>query len=122
MSHLRIWTGAVEPGTDSIEDPGRGGFHMRGFHGITPETDDTCHYFWSMSSTKHPDMPDNIEAVIEQTAFTFDEDRAIIEAQYRNMLQFGERATWTDIHVDVGGNRARRIVAKLLEQQRGGAA
>ena len=49
--------------------------------------------------------------------FTFDEDRLVIEAQYRNMLEFGERATWTDIHVDVGGNRARRIVSKLLEQQ-----
>ncbi|RIX67349.1 aromatic ring-hydroxylating dioxygenase subunit alpha, partial [Acidovorax cavernicola] len=82
-----------------------------------PETDDTCHYFWSISSTRHPDMPDNIDAVIEQTAFTFDEDRTVIEAQYRNMREFGERATWTDIHVDVGGNRARRIVAKLLEQQ-----
>lgn len=117
VSHLRIWTGAVEPGTDAIDDPERGGFHMRGFHGITPETDDTCHYFWSMSSTRHPDMPDNIEAVIQQTAFTFDEDRVVIEAQYRNMQQFGERATWTDIHVDVGGNRARRVVAKLLEQQ-----
>jgi phenylpropionate dioxygenase-like ring-hydroxylating dioxygenase large terminal subunit len=65
VSHLRIWTGAVEPGTDAIDDPNRGGFHMRGFHGITPETDETCHYFWSMASTRHPDMPDNIDATQE---------------------------------------------------------
>lgn len=115
LSHLRIWTGAVEPGTDAIDDPQRGGFHMRGFHGITPETDQTCHYFWSMASTRHPDMPDNIEAVIEQTRFTFDEDRVVIEAQYKNMVDFGERASWIDIHVDAGSNRARRVVQRLTE-------
>lgn len=117
LSHLRIWTGAVEPGTDAIDDPSRGGFHMRGFHGITPETDNTCHYFWSMSSTKHPDMPENIDAVIEQTAFTFDEDRIVIEAQYQNIIAFGGKPEWVDIHVDVGGNRARRIVEKLIKVQ-----
>lgn len=117
LNHLRIWTGAVEPGTDAIDDPNRGGFHMRGFHGITPETETTCHYFWSMASNKHPDMPENIDEVIKQTAFTFAEDRVVIEAQYQNMLEFGEQAKWVDIHVDVGANRARRIVSKLLEQQ-----
>ena len=117
LNHLRIWTGAVEPGTDAIDDPNRGGFHMRGFHGITPETETTCHYFWSMASNKHPDMPENIDEVIKQTAFTFDEDRLVIEAQYKNMQEFGEQAKWVDIHVDVGANRARRIVSKLLERQ-----
>jgi phenylpropionate dioxygenase-like ring-hydroxylating dioxygenase large terminal subunit len=117
LTHLRIWTGAVEPGTDAIDDPLRGGFHMRGFHGITPETVNTCHYFWSMSSNKHPEMPENIEAVIEQTAFTFDEDRGVIEQQHANMKAFGEAAEWVDIHVDAGANRARRIVNKLLSQQ-----
>ena len=117
VSHLRIWTGAAEPGTDAIDDPKRGGFHMRGFHGITPETDESCYYFWSMASNKHPDMEETINTVIQQTQYTFDEDRVVIEAQYKNMLQFGSAATWTDIHVDVGANRARRVIAKLMEQQ-----
>jgi vanillate O-demethylase monooxygenase subunit len=62
-------------------------------------------------------MPDNIDAVVQQTAFTFDEDRVVIEAQYQNMLQFGDKASWIDIHVDAGANRARRIVAELLKKQ-----
>jgi len=117
VNHLRIWTGAVEPGTDAIDDPNRGGFHMRGFHGITPETEQSCHYFWSMAANKHPDMPETIDTVVEQTSYTFDEDRVVIEAQYRNMKTFGGDATWLDIHVDAGANRARRIVARLVEPQ-----
>lgn len=113
VSHLRIWTGAVVPGTDAIDDPNRGGFHMRGFHGVTPETETTSHYLWSMASNRHPDMADNFETVVEQTKFTFDEDRVVIEAQYRNMQQFGAGAAWVDIHVDAGANRARRIIARL---------
>jgi vanillate O-demethylase monooxygenase subunit len=114
VTHLRIWTGAVAPGTDALDDPARRGFHMRGLHGVTPETETTSHYFWSMASNRHPEMPDNLPTVIEQTRFTFEEDRMVIEAQYRNMRQFGPGAGWTDIHVDVGANRARRIIARLV--------
>ena len=117
VNHLRIWTGAVEPATDAIDDPDRGGFHMRGFHGITPETDEPCYYFWSMCGNRHPDMPETIETVIEQTRLTFDDDRVVIEAQHKNRQQFGTDATWTDIHVDVSANRARRVVARLMQQQ-----
>lgn len=104
------------PGTDAIDDPARGGFHMRGFHGITPETADTCHYFWSMATNRHPEMPETLDTVVEQTRLTFDEDRAIIEAQFGNMRRFGESdPKGVDIHVDAAPNRARRIVASLLE-------
>jgi nitrite reductase/ring-hydroxylating ferredoxin subunit len=116
VSYLAIWTGAVEPGKGSLDDPNRGGFHMRGFHGVTPETDTTAHYFWSIASNKHPDMPENIDTVVEQTKFTFGEDKVVIEAQYRNMKQFNGQADWIHIHVDAGQNRARRIIAKLMEQ------
>jgi hypothetical protein len=90
---------------------------MRGFHGITPETDETCHYFWSMASTKHPQGPENIDEVINQIRLTFDEDRVVIEKQFRNMREFAQRAEWMDIHVDVGANRARRIVQRLAQPQ-----
>lgn len=116
VSHLHIFTGAVEQGTDALDNPDRGGFHMRGFHGITPETDSTSHYFWTISASSHPDQPDNIGTVYQQTAQTFEEDRVIIEAQYANMRRFGG-APQIDIHVDAGANRARRIVAQLSEGQ-----
>lgn len=67
-SHLSIWTGAIEPEKGAIDDPNRGGFHLRGFHGITPETETSCHYFWSMCSNKHPEMPETTAMALQNAA------------------------------------------------------
>ncbi|RTR53931.1 aromatic ring-hydroxylating dioxygenase subunit alpha [Pseudomonas aeruginosa] len=112
VSHLRIWTGAVDAGTDSLENPARGGFHMRGFHGVTPETETTSHYFWTMATNPKGNAQEVKAKVIEQTALTFDEDKVVIEAQYKNMVTFGSQPM-VDIHVDVGANRARKIIEQL---------
>nr|WP_322044906.1 aromatic ring-hydroxylating dioxygenase subunit alpha [Paraburkholderia sp. J67] len=114
VSHLRIWTGAVDANTESLDDPARGGFHMRGLHGVTPETDSTTHYFWTMSTNRRPDGGSNMDQVFEQTALTFEEDKIVIEAQYHNQQRFGA-GPQIDIHVDVGANRARRIIAGLTK-------
>ena len=60
---------------------------------------------------------ENIDEVINQIRLTFDEDRVVIEKQFRNMREFAQRAEWMDIHVDVGANRARRIVQRLAQPQ-----
>lgn len=115
VSHLRIWTGAADAGTESLDDPQRGGFHMRGFHGVTPETETTSHYFWTMATNPKDNREAIAAKVVEQTVLTFDEDKGVIEAQYQNMLEFADRPM-VDIHVDVGANRARRIIEQLRQQ------
>jgi vanillate O-demethylase monooxygenase subunit len=115
-SHLCIWTGAVDAGSEPIDRAERGGFHLRGFHGVTPETKETCHYFWTQATNPQADPEENLHRVLEQTRLTFDEDKQVIEAQYANLLRFGERPM-VDIHVDAGANRARRIIAGLLAGQ-----
>lgn len=87
---------------------------MRGFHGITPETETTCHYFWSIATNPQQDHEAIKAKVVEQTAMTFEEDKVVIESQYRNLCQFGERSM-IDIHVDVGANRARRVIRRLCQ-------
>ncbi|MDR2298031.1 MAG: Rieske 2Fe-2S domain-containing protein [Comamonas sp.] len=111
-SHVRIWTGAMDAGVDSLNNPQREGFHMRGFHGVTPETETSAHYFWTIATNPHPDMQDTTQLVIDQTAATFEEDKVVIEAQFRNQQRFGKRQM-IDIHVDVGPNRARRVIERL---------
>lgn len=85
---------------------------MRGFHGVTPETDTTSHYFWTMATNPEHDPEAVTAKVLHQTRLTFDEDKVVIEAQYQNMCRFGTRPM-IDIHVDVGANRARRIIERL---------
>lgn len=111
-SHLEIWTGAVDANTESLDDENRGGFHLKGFHGVTPETDETSFYIWTQASNPTSNPKENMKLVIEQTALTFDEDKVVIEAQYANMKRFGNKKM-IDIHVDAGANRARRIVKQL---------
>ncbi len=114
VSHLRIWTGAVDAGTESLHNPERGGFHMRGFHGVTPETETTSHYFWTIATNPQTDQEAVKAKVVEQTALTFEEDKVVIEAQYQNMCRFGT-PSMIDIHVDVGANRARKIIERLRQ-------
>jgi phenylpropionate dioxygenase-like ring-hydroxylating dioxygenase large terminal subunit len=115
VSHLLIWTGAMDAGSGSYDDPDRQGFHMRGFHGVTPETETTAHYLWSMATNPHPEMENPTSKVIEQTAMTFLEDKTVIEAQWQNQERFPQRSQ-VDIHVDVGPNRARRVIDNLVRQ------
>lgn len=113
VTYLSIWTGAVDADTESLDDPERGGFHLRGFHGITPESSETTHYFWTIAVNEHPMRPGSGAAAIRQSAATFLEDQAIIEKQWRNMKRFGHQSH-IDIHVDRAPNSARRIVKRLL--------
>ncbi|WLH65927.1 aromatic ring-hydroxylating dioxygenase subunit alpha [Pseudomonas sp. FP2300] len=112
VNHLRIWTGALDAGTEPLDAKDRGGFHMRGFHGVTPETESSSHYFWTIATNPKSNPEAVKQKVVEQTRLTFDEDKVVIEAQYRNMCRFPNREM-IDIHVDVGANRARRILDRL---------
>jgi phenylpropionate dioxygenase-like ring-hydroxylating dioxygenase large terminal subunit len=112
VSHFLIWTGGIDAGAGSLDDPARGGFHMRGFHGITPETESTSFYFWTISSNRNPDRLGMADKIHRDTALTFDEDRVVIEAQYTNWARLPNVAPM-GIHVDGPLNRARRIVSRL---------
>ena len=112
ISYFLIWTGGMDAGSGDLEDPERAGFHMRGFHGITPETETSSFYFWTISSNRNPARPDMAEKIHRATAFTFDEDRAVIEEQHANMLRFGD-APMVGILVDAAPNRARKIIERL---------
>ncbi|WP_324767062.1 aromatic ring-hydroxylating dioxygenase subunit alpha [Pokkaliibacter plantistimulans] len=116
VTHLRIWTGAVDAGSESVDDPDRGGFHMRGFHGVTPETATTSHYFWTIATNPKENLQETLQKVVEQTKFTFDEDKVVIEAQYNNICQF-DHPSMIDIHVDIGANRARRMIQRLCMKE-----
>jgi vanillate O-demethylase monooxygenase subunit len=112
VSHLLIWTGGMDAGSGRFDDPERQGFHMRGFHGVTPETASTAHYFWTVATNPHPDRQDVTQLVVDQTSATFEEDKVVIEAQWRNQQRFPGRAQ-VYVPIDAGPVRARRLIAAL---------
>jgi vanillate O-demethylase monooxygenase subunit len=113
-SHLKIWTGGIDANSEPLKDPNRGGFHMRGLHCITPETEQTSHYFWTIATNPETNVEEIKEKVVEQTRLTFDEDKVVIEAQFKNMRRFADQ-TMIDIHVDTGANQARKIIKELCD-------
>jgi vanillate O-demethylase monooxygenase subunit len=111
---IRIHTGACDVGTGAYQGHREHGFSMRGFHGITPETATTTHYFWSMATNI---LTDGIpEKVFEQTALTFREDQEVLELQQLRMLQQPDQPL-IDIASDVGGRHTRQFIAKLLREE-----
>ncbi|WP_213958756.1 MULTISPECIES: aromatic ring-hydroxylating dioxygenase subunit alpha [unclassified Variovorax] len=117
VSHLVIWTGAMDAGSGDLADANRAGFHIHGFHGVTPETATTSHYFWTVATNEHPTRPGAADVLVKQVVDTFHEDKDIIEAQWANQVRFAADWRQVAIHVDGGPNRARRIMTALTAQQ-----
>lgn len=112
---LRIHTGACDVDTGAYEGRRDHGFSMMGFHGITPETESTTHYFWSMATNIL--APGIVDTVFEQTARTFKEDQAVLEQQQRRIME-NPLAPLVDIASDAGGNLARRHLDGLMRAER----
>lgn len=113
---IRIHTGACDEGTGAYDGDRSHGFSMLGFHGITPETGSTTHYFWSMATNiVEGDIPD---LVFEQTARTFKEDQLVLEMQQKRIAREPDRPM-LDIASDVGGRQTRQFIQRLFREQRG---
>ena len=89
-------------------------------HIITPETDETAHYFWA--STRAGGMPPSAEGdailrALMNQAF-IDEDKPIIEAAYANLdgADFWQKKP-VFLGIDAGGTRARRLLQQLIERE-----
>jgi vanillate O-demethylase monooxygenase subunit len=113
VSHFLIWSGGMDVGSGRLDDPQREGFHMRGFHGVTPETTQSAHYFWTVATNPHPQRQDVTKLVVDQTSATFYEDKVIIEAQWQNQQRFPGRPQ-VYIPIDAGPGRARQLIAALV--------
>ena len=84
-------------------------------HILTPETEDTAHYFWATTSPfplEDPDAMAGIQALFQQ-AFDI-EDKPMIEAAYAN-IEGGD--FWDQkpvfLGIDAGGTRARRLLETM---------
>jgi phenylpropionate dioxygenase-like ring-hydroxylating dioxygenase large terminal subunit len=113
-----VWTGAVDAGTGAYDQNKReGGFALRSLHALTPETETSCHYFWSAANGYRQDDPLTTEQLFSELAAAFLEDKVMVEAQQSRLLELGADRL-VDIASDSARVHMRRTVDRLIEQER----
>ena len=107
------WTGATDAGSD-YGDPERDfRFQFRLFHGLTPQTETSCYYFWSVANAYRQNEPEATEQLYREIAPTFVEDKEMVEAQQARLSEFGEQGL-VDIASDANRMHMRRMVERLV--------
>lgn len=111
------FTGALDVGAGAYEHGNRdGGFALRIFHGITPETENSLHYLWSSCHGFRQDEPAVTSELFDAIELTFMEDKLILEEQARNLAR-SPAAALCDINADVARIQAGRVLDRMLAEE-----
>ena len=113
---LTINAGAKDVDTGAYEGDREGGFFLRSAHAVTPETDRSAHYFWTIAHKVREDWPDLTQRVFEEIDAAFAEDKVIIESQFVRLQQQPMPAL-VSIRNDGPQIHAHRIHAQRLAQE-----
>jgi phenylpropionate dioxygenase-like ring-hydroxylating dioxygenase large terminal subunit len=115
-SHIIQWSGALDVGKGAQESETReGGFSLRILHSLTPETETTCHYFWSTANGYRQDDPAATEQLYSEIAAAFLEDQAVVAQQQARLSELGE-ADVVDIVSDAARIHMRRVLDRMALQ------
>jgi vanillate O-demethylase monooxygenase subunit len=87
-------------------DAGLGGYFI---NVLTPETENSCHYFYSYARNWETGDVGLTDSLREQLEHIIGEDVVLVEAQQRAMLETPELRV-VNLGVDAGGQRARRLL------------
>ena len=108
--------GVALTGTGALQGDRSHGVNGRVLNTITPETDTTCMYFWSLlRNYKLGDQSLTVQ-LREANAKIFVEDQIVLEAQQRAIDQRPE-APLRNLNIDAGSMRARRLIEQMIEAE-----
>jgi phenylpropionate dioxygenase-like ring-hydroxylating dioxygenase large terminal subunit len=107
----------IAPQGDGYESASELTMKLHTFIALTPETEHTSHYFWSTAHNEFTSaVPDVTRQLTVQVAAAFEEDRVIIEAQQRSILQ-SAGAPMIAIPADATLMRVRRMLDVMLANE-----
>jgi len=89
----------------------------RVLHLLTPETERSTHYFWAHNRNFRLDDGELTEKIVAAHHRTFDEDKAMIELQQKELDASGLSVPAFALRVDDAPLRARRILSSLIRQE-----
>ncbi|MGP0094210.1 MAG: Rieske 2Fe-2S domain-containing protein [Xanthobacteraceae bacterium] len=113
------FTGALDVGLGAHDRGVReGGFGLRIFYGITPETEDTTWFFWSTANGHRQNQPEATEQLFQSIEAAFKEDEVVLEAQHQMLRRLEDRPL-INIASDVARVHARLALERKIAAERG---
>jgi len=117
-SHIMIEVG--------VAHAGHGGYHAGKEHKvssivvdfITPESEDSMWYFWGMARSFKPNDQALTEQIREGQGKIFSEDLEMLEQQQKNLHEHYPGRRLLKLDIDSGGVQARRMLERMLGQER----
>ena len=118
---ILIEVGVAHAGLGGIDAPDDRKVYALVTDFITPETASSMWYFWGMARTFRPDDAELTARIREGQGRIFSEDLEILERQQRNLDAFPGRELLR-LNIDAGGVLSRRVLDRLIAQERAAAA
>lgn len=108
--------GVAPAGTGAPEGDRSQGVNGRVLNTITPETDGTCMYFWTLMRNYKLRDQSLTTQLREANAKIFIEDLVVVEAQQRE-IDARPGHTLRNLSIDSGSMRARRIIEDMIARE-----
>jgi phenylpropionate dioxygenase-like ring-hydroxylating dioxygenase large terminal subunit len=108
---IDITTSEMEPGGKVGREA-----HIFVLNSITPERENTCHYFWASARDFDIGNEQMTELVHRETVRAFMQDKDMVESQQK-VIDLDPDAATISVRADSGGLLARRVVADWLQKE-----
>lgn len=102
-------------GIEAAEPPA-GGVRLKVFHGLTPETEKSSFYFWSVAHTHRASDPAVTARLYRDIDVTIREDVDVLNKQQISLDLYPDR-NYVDIEVDKPRLQGRRFVERLIKRE-----
>ena len=108
--------GCALAGTGAEKGDRSQGVTIHTAHFMTPETKNTCHYFWTVGRNYRIEEQALSEAMTAEFTKIFSEDVAIVEAQQKSLSR---TSVWKpiDVNLDAPVLQARQILARMIAEE-----
>lgn len=114
---VKIHVGGAEAGTGALQGHYEHGLNIWILNAMTPETEESTHYFWASVRNHAVGDPVADELFFNQVSEAFEEDRVVLEAQQKVLSERGD--SWdVTLQADAGCFQSRRLLTKLTEAER----
>ncbi|PCI73668.1 Rieske (2Fe-2S) protein [Candidatus Dependentiae bacterium] len=115
-STIAIDVGVAPTGTGAPDGDRSQGVNGMVLNTVTPETDNSCHYFWAFTRNYDLDSVVRTTQLRDGVSTIFKQDIVVIEAQQK-VFDRDPDAKFVNLNIDAGAVNARRLISKMVETE-----